>query len=89
MEDQPKKQKSDAKYYAFGVKLMVGLGFSIAVPAVLAGWLGQYLDEKYYTYPLFLVLCLVNAALITARVVISNAKKYGQEYEDLGKPEKK
>ena len=64
---------------------MLGMGFMIAIPAVAAAFLGQYLDEKYNTYPLFLVLCLINAFIISAKIVIDKARMYGKEYEDLDK----
>lgn len=85
MENEPKKLKSDAKYYIFGVKLMLDLGFTIAIPAVLAALLGQYLDSKYDKYPLFLIICLVVAFLVTARIIYTKAKAYAKEYENIGK----
>jgi len=85
MENPPSKQKSDAKYYVFGVKLMLDLGFSIAIPAVLAALLGQYLDDKYDKSPLFLIVCLISAFVLTARIVYTKAKAYAKEYENLGK----
>lgn len=85
MEDKPKKQSNDRGYYILGVKIMLDMGFSIAVPAVAAAFLGQYLDEKYHKYPLFLILCLITAFLSSAVVIIKKAKSYGKEYENLDK----
>lgn len=85
MEDKPKKQSNDHSYYILGVKIMIDMGFSIALPAVAAAFLGQYLDEKYNKYPLFLVLCLVTAFLASAVIIVKKAKAYGKEYEDLDK----
>jgi len=85
MENKPKNQATDRKYYAFGVKLMVDFGFTLAIPAVGAAFLGQYLDEKYHRYPLFLILCLVNAFLISARMIVTKAKQYGKEFESIDK----
>ncbi|MCX6782158.1 MAG: AtpZ/AtpI family protein [Candidatus Magasanikbacteria bacterium] len=85
MQDKPKKQSTDHGYYVLGVKIMLDMGFSIAVPAVAAALLGQYLDEKYDRAPLFIILLLVNAFLISARIIITKAKRYGKEYENLDK----
>lgn len=85
MENQPQKPSSDNKYYAFSVKLMIDFGFTLAIPAVGAAFLGQYLDEKYNKYPLFLIISLVVAFLISARIIYVKAKKYGKEFQDLDK----
>ncbi|MDD2757855.1 MAG: AtpZ/AtpI family protein [Patescibacteria group bacterium] len=85
MEDKPKKQSNDHGYYVLGVRIMLDMGFSIAIPAVAAAFAGQYLDEKYDKAPLFLILFLVNAFLISAQIIITKAKRYGQEYENLDK----
>jgi len=85
MENQPKKQQSDKKYYAFSVKLMVDFSFTLAIPAVAAAFIGQYLDEKYNKYPLFLIVSLVAAFLISARIIVTKAKRYAKEFDDLDK----
>jgi len=85
MENKPQKANNDRSYYVLGVKIMVGMGFTLAIPAVAAAFLGQYLDDKYDKYPLFLILCLVNAFLLSAKMIMDKAKKYGKEFEDLDK----
>jgi F0F1-type ATP synthase assembly protein I len=85
MEDKPKKQKSDHGYYILGMKIMIDMGFSIALPAVAASFLGQHLDEKYDKSPLFIILCLIVAFLASAVIIVKKAKAYGKEYEDLDK----
>jgi F0F1-type ATP synthase assembly protein I len=85
MESKPQKTSSDRSYYVLGVKIMVGMGFTLAIPAVAAVFLGQYLDDKYDKYPLFLILCLVNAFLLSAKIIIDKAKQYGKEFEYLDK----
>ncbi len=85
MQDKPKKQSSNNSYYALGVKIMLDMGFSIAVPAVLAALAGQYVDEKYGTNPLFIILFLLNAFLISVKIIIEKAKRYGKEYDDMDK----
>ena len=62
---------------------MSDFGISIAVPAVAAVLLGQYLDGKYGKYPLFTVLCLITSFLITIRIIQKKAKMYGDEFARL------
>ena len=89
METEPDKKSSDGKYYAFSIKLMIDFGFTLAIPAVAAAFLGQYLDEKYNKYPLFLIVCLVVAFIISARIIVTKARHYSKEFENLDKKQKK
>ena len=77
-------KQNDRQYYMLAMKIVLDFGASIAVPAVIFALIGQYLDEKYQKYPLFIILCLVNAFLITARIILAKAKIYGEEYQKLG-----
>lgn len=81
-------KQSDRQYYMLAMKIVLDFGATIAVPAVIFALVGQYLDEKYQKYPLFVILCLVNAFLITAKIIISKAKVYGKEYQNLGQSKK-
>jgi len=85
MENLPQKSSNDRNYYVLGMKIMLDMGFTIAIPAVMAAFLGQYLDEKYHKYPLFIILCLINAFIISVKIIVDKAKKYGKEYEELGR----
>jgi F0F1-type ATP synthase assembly protein I len=76
---------SDKKYYLFALKIVGDFGATIAIPVVIFALIGQKLDTKYNTYPLFLVLCLITSALITASIIHKKAKKYGQEFQNLDK----
>ena len=81
--EQPNRPKDDRKYYMFALKIVGDFGASIAIPAVLAALLGNWLDGKYFTYPLFLILCLIVAVLSTASTITKKAKKYGEEYNKI------
>ncbi|MFA5127599.1 MAG: AtpZ/AtpI family protein [Patescibacteria group bacterium] len=85
MADKSNKTQNDHAYYAFGIRIMLDMGLLIAIPAVLAAFGGTYLDEKFDKYPLFLILCLVNAFVISAKVIMEKAKKYGKEFDALDK----
>ena len=81
MENKPKT--SDRAYYLFALRIVGDFGASIAVPAVLAALVGNWIDEKFSTYPLFVALFLLVAGLLTAKSIMKKAKKYGEEYNQL------
>ena len=62
-------------------------GALIAVPVVLLSWLGKQLDTAYGTGPWLLIAGFVLAFTFSAAGIVRRAKRYGQEYEALGKRE--
>jgi len=82
MPEVPKKT-SDRAYYLFALRIMGDFGATIAVPAVLASLLGRWLDEKYHKYPLFIIICLIIAFIVTIRIIQKKVKKYGEEYNKM------
>jgi len=83
MDKQPQKQSSDREYYMFALRIVGDFGITIAVPAVLGAFLGQWLENKYSHAPLFTILSLVVAFLITIRIIQKKAKKYGDQYNKM------
>lgn len=81
--DAKNPKTSDREYYLFALRIIGDFGVNIAVPAVLAALLGNWLDEKYDRYPLFIILCLIVAFLFTAKIIQKKAKKYGDEYQKM------
>ena len=79
MTEKPKNM-SDAYYYVLAVRIAADLGFTIAVPAVLAALLGKWLDERWGTYPLLFVLLLIVAFCLTAILVYRKAIQYAKRY---------
>jgi len=77
------KKPSDRAYYLFALRIVGDFGATIAVPAVLASLLGRWLDEKYDKYPLFIILSLLVAFLLTIRIIQTKAKRYGDEYNKM------
>jgi len=77
------KKISDREYYFFALRIAGDFGVTIAIPAVLAALLGQYLDEKYNTMPWLLIICLIIAFAVTIRIIYKKVKKYGEEYQKL------
>jgi F0F1-type ATP synthase assembly protein I len=76
---------TDRKYYIFALKIMFDFGVTIAIPAVIFSLAGQYFDAKYDKAPLFLILFLVTALLITMSILIKKAKNYGNLYQQIDK----
>ena len=77
------QNKNDRKYYVFAAKIVGDFGVSLFAPAVILSLLGNYADEKWNKRPLFLILGLVLAALVSARIIYRKAKNYGEEYQKL------
>lgn len=87
--ENPKKGTTTRDYYLFAIKIIGDFGAAIAVPIVILVLIGQFLDKKYQTGPLYTVLAFVIAALISAKIIHKKAKKYGKEYQSLVDNEKK
>jgi len=77
------QQNSDRKYYLFALRIIGDFGVAIAVPIVVFALLGQWLDDKYNSAPIFLIFGFVIAALVSAQSIYKKAKKYGEEYSSL------
>ncbi|MDO8499537.1 MAG: AtpZ/AtpI family protein [bacterium] len=82
METTPEK-KSDRVYYMFALRIVGDFGATIAIPVVVLAMLGQYLDNKYSTQPIFLVAGFVIAFVFSAVSIYRKAKKYGADYQKL------
>jgi len=75
----------ERKYYVFAMKIAGDFGATIAIPVVLFALIGQKLDDKYATRPLYLTIGMVLAAILTAKLIYKKSKKYGQQFQDLDK----
>lgn len=73
----------DAAYHRLAYKIFAEFTGTIAVPAVLAAYLGKWLDERYGTEPRYIALLLILAFLSSAVVIVKKAKKYRAEYEEI------
>ncbi len=81
LENSPKP--SDRAYYLFALRIVGDFGITIAVPAVLAAFLGRYLDDKYGHYPLFTIICLIVVFGLTMFSLRKKAKRYGAHYQQM------
>jgi len=79
------QKTSDAAYYRFAMRVMGDFGVTIAVPAVVAAFVGIWLDKKLETTPWFLILGLIAAFAATFLVIKKKAQLYSKQFEDLDK----
>ena len=84
MEEKKSQKSSSRAYQIFALRIIGDFGASIAVPVVALVLLGQYLDKRYDSLPLFTILGFVVAALISGKIIYKKAKVYGAEYKKLG-----
>ena len=82
MEKKPKN--SDRQYHLFAFKIMGDFGASIAVPVVIMVILGQWLDNKYQSLPIFTIFGFIIAGLVSIKIIYKKAKIYGEEYKKIG-----
>lgn len=80
---------SDRAYIKLALRIIADFGAVIAVPVVVLVLIGQWLDDKFSVSPLFTVIAFLIAASISARIIYVKAKRYGAEYEAIGKEEQK
>ena len=66
-----------------GARIAGDFGWTIVVPVVCLSLLGRWLDGRYGTRPLLLIVGFAVAAAISAATIYKKAKKYGKEYESL------
>lgn len=81
MPEEPKKLMPDRYYYSLGLRIAGDFGATIAIPAVLAAFLGKYLDERWGTKPWMMLILLAIAFAITAVIIRRKAAHYAQLYD--------
>ena len=77
------KQQPDRAYYVLALRIAGDFGATIAIPALIAAYLGQKLDERWGSEPWMMIACLVVAMAITALMIIKKAKYYAKKYDEL------
>ncbi len=75
----------DAQYQRLAVRIFADFSGSIAIPAVLAAFLGKWLDARYGTSPRLIILCLLVAFVLTGVIIVRKASKYSQLYASIEK----
>jgi len=77
----PDSKKPDAYYVRLALRIAADFGVSIAVPALVATYVGQKLDTRFQSHPWLLIACLVVAFTLTAHWLVKKAKIYQNMYE--------
>ncbi len=78
----------EASYYRLAMRIFVDFSGTIAIPAVVAAFLGRRLDDAFGTGPRYVMALLALALVLTALIVRRKAKTYLRAYEKLMKNEK-
>ncbi len=65
------------------MKIFADFSGSIAIPAVLAAFLGKWLDTRYGTSPKLIILCLLVAFVLTGIIIVRKARKYARLYTSI------
>ncbi len=73
----------ERKYYIFALRIAGDFGVTIAIPVVVLALIGQKIDLFYKTGPLFLIIGMALASILTGLMIYKKTKKYGQEFQDL------
>ena len=74
---------SDRLFYRFAAKVLAEITGLLAVPALAAVLLGNYLDQRFSSKPLYISICLVIAAIISATAIRQKTKELGTEFQKL------
>lgn len=82
----------DAAYHRLAFRAFADFSGTIAIPAVLAGVIGEWIDVRFGTEPFGVIICLLLAFFLTVLFLLKKARLYGKEYnrlvtaEDSSKP---
>ncbi len=74
---------SDRLFYRFAAKVLAEITGLLAIPALSAVLLGNYLDQRFSSKPLYISICLIIAAIISATTIRQKTKELGAEFQKL------
>lgn len=83
MDKQINEKQSDARYWTFGLRIVGEFGGLIAIPVVLFVLAGRWLDGRWGTKPLMIIVGFVVAALVSGLMVWKRSKEISEEYQVL------
>lgn len=75
----------DRSYMLFGLRIAGDFGVTIAMPIVIFVLIGRWFDKTYEKGPWLTILAFVLASILSGIMIYRKAKRYGREYEDIGK----
>lgn len=77
------QKQSDSRYWIFGLRIVGEFGGLIAIPVVLFVLAGRWLDGRWGTKPLFIIVGFVVAAVVSGMMVWRRSKEVAEEYQKL------
>lgn len=86
MNNQEKPNIKDAPWWRDGVIIFAKVSAYIAVPVILASYIGMYLDKKYDTGNLMFLCSVALAFILTVYLIWNEMRIYKKKIE---KEEKK
>lgn len=70
----PAQMKKDSEVYGLSLSLAGQLGYLIAIPAVALGFGGAYMDKYFQTSPMYMLLGLFIALVLSSIAVYRKVK---------------
>jgi len=82
------KTNTEAPWWRDGVIIFTKVSAYIAVPVILASYIGQFLDNKYNTSNLYFYISIAVAFLTTLYLIWKEMKIYKKKMEKETKEDK-
>ena len=73
--NKEEKNNGEKSHFWEAMNLAWELGYTIALPIVILGFGGAYADKKFGTTPLFILIGIVVAMVLTSIGIIRKVKK--------------
>ena len=81
MPDEGKKKSGSN--WSLAMRIGTDFGITIAAPVVLLSLAGKWLDSRYQTRPLFIIVGFALAALLSGVSIYRKSKEYAKLYKQL------
>lgn len=74
--------KNKNNWWAPGLIIFTKISSFIAIPIIIALFVGKYFDKKYNTEPYIYIICILLAFLSSIFLIWKNSKDYAKILED-------
>lgn len=71
------------KYFWSSLKLAGELGYTIAIPLVVLGLLGRYMDRIFETSPLFLIIGILFSIIVSSLAIYFKTVKILKQFDKV------
>ena len=89
MNQAPRQSSGQAAWWQPAIIMFLKLSIWIAVPIILALYLGQWLDQKYQTKPWLFLTCIGLAFIISLVGLVRSTLAEYKKMEKVGKEKEK